>query len=264
MRSGLIAQKMGMTRIFTDSGEHVSVTVLKVDDCQVVDVRTPEKNGYSAVQIGAGAAKAKNVSKPMRGHYARSKVEPKRKLAEFRVSDDAMLNVGDELTAEHFVPGQMVDVAGTSIGKGFAGGMKRHNFKGLEATHGVSISHRSHGSTGNSQDPGKVFKGKKMAGHMGAERVTVQNLSVVRTDADQGLILVCGSVPGHKGSWVEVSDAVKAALPEDAPFPAAVRGGTEPAPEEAPEEAAEAVEAAEAPAEEAQADAADDNDEKKE
>ena len=276
MRSGLIAQKMGMTRVFTDSGEHVSVTVLKVDDCQVVDVRTIEKNGYSAVQLGAGAAKAKNVSKPMRGHYARSKVEPKRKLAEFRVSDDAMLTVGDELTADHFVAGQMVDVAGISIGKGFAGGMKRHNFKGLEATHGVSISHRSHGSTGNSQDPGKVFKGKKMAGHMGAERVTVQNLSVVRTDADQGLILVSGSVPGHKGAWVEISDAVKAALPEDAPFPGGVQGGSEPAADEAPAEAEEAVEAAaeEAPAEEApaeetpaeapEAEGADDNDEKKE
>jgi len=255
----LIAQKMGMTRVFTDSGEHVPVTVLKVDDCQVVDVRTPEKNGYAAVQIGAGAAKAKNVTKPMRGHYARSKVEPKRKLAEFRVSEDAMLNVGDELTADHFVPGQMVDVAGISIGKGFAGGMKRHNFKGLEATHGVSISHRSHGSTGNSQDPGKVFKGKKMAGHMGAERVTVQNLSVVRTDADQGLILLSGSVPGHKGAWVEISDAVKAALPEDAPFPAGVRGGNQPDAEDMP---AEEVTAEETPAE--AADAAADNDEKKE
>jgi len=255
----LIAQKMGMTRVFTDSGEHVPVTVLKVDDCQVVDVRTPEKNGYAAVQIGAGAAKAKNVTKPMRGHYARSKVEPKRRLAEFRVSEDAMLNVGDELTADHFVPGQMVDVAGISIGKGFAGGMKRHNFKGLEATHGVSISHRSHGSTGNSQDPGKVFKGKKMAGHMGAERVTVQNLSVVRTDADQGLILLSGSVPGHKGAWVEISDAVKAALPEDAPFPAGVRGGNQPDAEDMP---AEEVAAEETPAE--AADAAADNDEKKE
>ena len=259
MRSGLIAQKMGMTRVFTDSGEHVPVTVLKVDDCQVVDVRTPEKNGYAAVQIGAGSAKAKNVTKPMRGHYARSKVEPKRRLAEFRVSEDAMLNVGDELTADHFVPGQMVDVAGISIGKGFAGGMKRHNFKGLEATHGVSISHRSHGSTGNSQDPGKVFKGKKMAGHMGAERVTVQNLSVVRTDADQGLILLSGSVPGHKGAWVEISDAVKAALPEDAPFPAGVRGGNQPDAEDMP---AEEVTAEETPAE--AADAAADNDEKKE
>lgn len=227
MRSGLIAQKLGMTRIFTDGGEHVAVTVLKVDDCQVVDVRTRDKNGYAAVQIGAGTAKVKGIPKPMRGHYARSKVAPKRKLAEFRVSDDAMLKIGDEITAEHFVPGQMVDIAGISIGKGFAGGMKRHNFRGLEATHGVSISHRSHGSTGNSQDPGKVFKGKKMAGHMGAERVTVQNLSVVRTDVDEGLILVRGSVPGHKGAWVEVSDAVKVPRPEDAPFPAGVRSEDE-------------------------------------
>ena len=263
MRSGLIAQKMGMTRVFTDGGEHVSVTVLKVDDCQVVDVRTADKNGYAAVQLGAGAAKAKNTSKPMRGHFARSKVEPKRKLVEFRVSEDAMLNVGDELTAGHFVAGQRVDVAGISIGKGFAGGMKRHNFKGLEATHGVSISHRSHGSTGNSQDPGKVFKGKKMAGHMGAERVTVQNLAVVRTDAEQGLILVSGSVPGHKGAWVQVSDAIKAALPEDAPFPAGIRGGAASAEADAPVE--EATE--EAPAEEAAAaapDVAEETDEKKE
>ena len=263
MRSGLIAQKLGMTRVFTEDGEHVSVTVLKIDDCQVVDVRTPEKNGYAAVQIGAGTAKVKNVTKPMRGHYARSKVEPKRKLAEFRVSEDAMLNVGDELTADHFVIGQMVDIAGTSIGKGFAGGMKRHNFRGLEATHGVSISHRSHGSTGNSQDPGKVFKGKKMAGHMGAERVTVQNLSIIRTDVDQGLILVRGSVPGHKGCWVEISDAVKASLPEDVPFPAGVRGGSEPAAEEEPAEViAEEAVAEDAPVE--SPDAAEDNDEKKE
>jgi large subunit ribosomal protein L3 len=260
MRSGLIAKKMGMTRVFTDSGEHVPVTVLKVEDCQVVDVRTDDKNGYCAIQVGAGAAKAKNVSKPMRGHYARAKVEPKRRLAEFRVAEDAMLNVGDEITANHFVEGQQVDVAGTSIGKGFAGGMKRHNFKGLEASHGVSISHRSHGSTGNSQDPGKVFKGKKMAGHMGAERVTVQNLSIVRTDAEQGLILVSGSVPGHKGAWVEICDAVKSPRPDDAPFPAGLRAGAE---EPAEEEAADA----EAPAEEAApeaADAATDNDEKKE
>ncbi|PPR09619.1 MAG: 50S ribosomal protein L3 [Alphaproteobacteria bacterium MarineAlpha11_Bin1] len=234
MRSGLIAQKMGMTRIFTDGGVHVPVTVLKVEDCQVVDVRTSSKNGYTAVQLGVGTAKAKNISKPMRGHYARSKVAPKRKLSEFRVSEDAMLSVGDELTAGHFVPGQMVDVAGTTIGKGFAGGMKRHNFKGLEATHGVSISHRSHGSTGNSQDPGKVFKGKKMAGHMGAERVTVQNLAVVRTDVEQGLIMVSGSVPGHKGAWVEVSDSIKSILPEGVPFPAGVRSVVKTATAEAP------------------------------
>ena len=251
MRSGLIAQKLGMTRVFTDSGEHVSVTVLKVDDCQVVDVRTEEKNGYTAVQVGAGTAKAKNVSKPMRGYFARAKVEPKRQLVEFRVSEDAMLNVGDEFTADHFVAGQMVDVAGISIGKGFAGAMKRHNFGGLEATHGVSISHRSHGSTGNSQDPGKVFKGKKMAGHMGAERVTVQNLSVVRTDSDQGLIMLSGSVPGHKGSWVEIFDAVKSDMPEDVPFPAGLRGGAAPQEEEAATE--------EAPAEEVAAEAAADD-----
>ncbi|MEC7463334.1 MAG: 50S ribosomal protein L3 [Pseudomonadota bacterium] len=256
MRSGLIAQKMGMTRIFTDGGEHVPVTVLKVDDCQVIDVRTPEKNGYAAVQVGAGAAKTKNVSKPMRGHYARSKVVPKRKLAEFRISEDAMLNIGDELTVEHFVPGQMVDIAGISIGKGFAGGMKRHNFRGLEATHGVSISHRSHGSTGNSQDPGKVFKGKKMAGQMGAERVTVQNLSVVRTDAEEGLILVKGSVPGHTGAWVAVSDAVKMPRPENAPFPAGTRRSDVLELDE--------VSVEEPPIENASTDGAEDNDERKE
>ena len=256
MRSGLIAQKMGMTRIFTDGGEHVPVTVLKVDDCQVIDVRTPEKNGYAAVQVGAGAAKTKNVSKPMRGHYARSKVVPKRKLAEFRISEDAMLNIGDELTVEHFVPGQMVDIAGISIGKGFAGGMKRHNFRGLEATHGVSISHRSHGSTGNSQDPGKVFKGKKMAGQMGSERVTVQNLSVVRTDADEGLILVKGSVPGHTGAWVAVSDAVKMPRPENAPFPAGTRRSDVLELDE--------VSVEEPPIENASTDGAEDNDERKE
>lgn len=257
MRSGLVAQKLGMTRVFTDGGEHVPVTVLKVDNCQVVDVRTVDKNGYFAVQVGSGNAKTKNVSKPMRGHYAKAKVEPKRRLVEFRVSEDAMLNVGDEITVDHFVAGQTVDVAGTSIGKGFAGAMKRHNFGGLEASHGVSISHRSHGSTGNSQDPGKVFKGKKMAGHMGDERVTVQNLSIVRTDPEQGLLLVSGAVPGHKGGWVEVFDAVKTARPEDAPFPAGLRGGA--AADESDEEAAPADDAApEAP------EAAGDNDEKKE
>ncbi|MEC7489157.1 MAG: 50S ribosomal protein L3 [Pseudomonadota bacterium] len=223
MRSGLVVQKLGMTRVFAESGEHVSVTVLRVDGCQVVDIRTDKKDGYNAVQIGAGVARVKNVSKPMRGHFARAKVEPKRKLVEFRVTEDAMLTIGDEITASHFVPGQLVDVAGTSVGKGFAGAMKRHNFAGLEASHGVSISHRSHGSTGNSQDPGKVFKGKKMAGHMGAERVTIQNLCIVSTDVEQGLIFVGGSVPGHKGAWVEISDAVKAIVPEEAPFPAGIR-----------------------------------------
>ena len=258
MRSGLLAKKLGMTRVFTDGGEHVPVTVLQVDGCQVVDIRTAEKNGYFAVQLGAGSVKTKNVSKPMRGHYAKAKVEPKRRLVEFRVSEDAMLNVGDEITVEHFVPGQKIDIAGTSIGKGFAGGMKRHNFAGLEASHGVSISHRSHGSTGNSQDPGKVFKGKKMAGHMGAERVTVQNLSVIRTDLEQGLILVSGAVPGHKGGWLELYDAVKTALPEDVPFPAALRGGNAPAAEEEVAPAADFAEAA------ADAPEAGDNAEKKE
>ena len=224
MRSGLIARKAGMTRVFSDDGRHVPVTVLEVDSCQVVDVRRRDSHGYAAVQIGAGRAKAKNVSKPMRGHFARARVEPKRVLAEFRVDDEALLEVGAELTAGHFVPGQFVDVAGVSIGKGFAGGMKRHNFRGLEASHGVSISHRSHGSTGNAQDPGKVFKGKKMAGHLGARRATVQNLEVVRADAGQGVILVRGSVPGHDGAWVEVFDARKRPLPDGVPFPAGLRG----------------------------------------
>ena len=223
MRSGLLAQKVGMTRVFDDSGQHVPVTVLRVESCQVVSVRTFETDGYFSVQLGAGDAKAKNVSKPLRGHFARYKVKPKKRLAEFRVSEETMLNVGDELTVEHFVAGQTVDVSGLSIGKGFAGGMKRHNFSGLEASHGVSVSHRSHGSTGNSQDPGKVFKGKKMAGHMGAERVTIQNLSIVRTEPEKGLILVSGSVPGHKGAWLAVSDAIKGAVPDNAPFPAGLR-----------------------------------------
>ncbi|MBO6563013.1 MAG: 50S ribosomal protein L3 [Nisaea sp.] len=240
MRSGVIAQKMGMTRVFTETGDHVPVTVLKMDNCQVVGVRTEETDGYTAVQLGVGAAKVKRVSKPMRGHFAKAKVEPKRKLAEFRVSPDALLEVGAEITADHFVAGQKVDVVGTSIGKGFAGAMKRHNFGGLRASHGVSISHRSHGSTGNSQDPGRVWKGKKMAGHLGDERVTTQNLEVVQLDADRGLILVKGSVPGAKGGWVLISDAVKAKLPENLPFPGAVR---------TPAAAAEAEVAAEAPSE---------------
>jgi large subunit ribosomal protein L3 len=258
MRSGLLAKKLGMTRVFTDGGEHVPVTVLQVDGCQVVDIRTADKNGYFAVQVGAGTAKTKNVSKPMRGHYAKAKVEPKRRLVEFRVSEDAMLNVGDEITVDHFVAGQKIDVAGTTIGKGFAGGMKRHNFAGLEASHGVSVSHRSHGSTGNNQDPGKVFKGKRMAGHMGAERVTVQNLSVIRTDPEQGLILVSGAVPGHKGGWVEVIDAVKTALPEGVPFPAGLRSGDAPA---AGEEVAGGVDVVDAMTD---APEAGDNDDKKE
>ncbi len=235
MRSGLIAQKVGMTRVFTDDGEAIPVTVLKVDDCRVVAQRTRERDGYTAVQLGAGKAKVKRMSKPLRGHFARAKVEPARKLAEFRVSEENLLEVGAELTADHFVPGQFVDVTGISIGKGFAGAMKRWNFGGLRASHGVSISHRSHGSTGQCQDPGKVFKGKKMAGHMGARRVTTQNLKVISTDAERGLILVRGAVPGAKGSWVFIRDAVKKPLPENAPLPGAVRsaGGAAPAAEAA-------------------------------
>ena len=223
MRSGLIAQKVGMTRIFTADGAHVPVTVLKVDTCQVVSTRSVEKDGYTAVQIGVGSAKVKNVAKAQRATYAAAKVEPKKKLAEFRVTPENILEVGVELSVEHFISGQFVDITGTTIGKGFAGGMKRHNFRGLEATHGVSVSHRSHGSTGQRQDPGKVFKGKKMAGHMGDVQVTTQNLKVVCTDAERGLILIKGSVPGAEGSWVLVKDAVKRKLPEGVPFPAAVK-----------------------------------------
>lgn len=225
MRSGLIAKKLGMTRVYAESGEQIPVTVLKVDNLQVVAQRTEDKHGYSAVQLGAGLAKVKNTTKPMRGHFAAAKVEPKRKLAEFRVTADNLIDVGAELSAEHFVAGQKVDVTGTSIGKGFAGAMKRHNFGGLRASHGVSVSHRSHGSTGQCQDPGKVFKGKKMAGHMGATRVTTQNLEVVRTDADRGLLLVKGAVPGSKGSWILVRDAGKQPLPDNVPTPAAIKGG---------------------------------------
>jgi large subunit ribosomal protein L3 len=211
MRSGVIAQKVGMTRVYNDAGEHVPVTVLRMDGCQVVAQRTVEKNGYTAVQLGAGQAKVKNTSKAMRGNFAVANVEPKAKLAEFRVSEDNLLDIGTELKAGHFSAGQLVDVTGTTIGKGFAGAMKRHGFGGLRATHGVSVSHRSHGSTGSRQDPGKVFKNKKMAGHMGQTRVTTQNLEVVSTDEDRGLILVKGAVPGSKGSWIIVRDAVKSA-----------------------------------------------------
>jgi large subunit ribosomal protein L3 len=227
MRTGLLAQKMGMTRIFAADGNHVPVTVLKVDNCQVVAVRTDEANGYNAVQLGVGKAKVKNVSKAQRGHFAKAKVEPKRKLAEFRVSKENLLEVGAELSAAHFVTGQFVDVVGTTIGKGFAGSMKRWNFGGLRATHGVSVSHRSHGSTGNRQDPGRTFPGKKMAGHLGVERVTQQNLKIVETDVEQGLIYVHGAVPGHEGSYVLVKDAVKRALPKEAPKPAALKGKAE-------------------------------------
>ncbi len=227
MRSGLIAQKVGMTRIFTEDGTHVPVTVLKVDTCKVVSTRSEDKDGYTAVQLGAGLAKVKNVSKAQRAQFANAKVEPAKKLVEFRVSPDAMLEIGTELSASHFVAGQYVDVTGTTIGKGFAGGMKRHNFRGLEATHGVSVSHRSHGSTGQRQDPGKVFKGKKMAGHMGDVQVTTQSLTVVSTDADRGLILVKGAVPGAEGGWVLVRDAVKRKLPDGVPFPAGVKAAAE-------------------------------------
>ncbi|WP_020178163.1 50S ribosomal protein L3 [Methylopila sp. M107] len=219
MRSGLIAQKLGMTRVFTDAGEHVPVTVLKVDQCQVVGHRTADLNGYVALQLGAGSRKPKNVNRSERGNFAKVEVEPKRKLVEFRVSDDAVIPVGAELTADHFLVGQRVDVTGTSTGKGFAGAMKRWNFGGLRATHGVSVSHRSHGSTGGRQDPGKVFKNKKMAGHLGDERVTTQNLKVVQTDPERGLILVEGAVPGVKGGWILVRDAVKTKLPEGLPMP---------------------------------------------
>ncbi|HER26954.1 MAG TPA: 50S ribosomal protein L3 [Rhodospirillales bacterium] len=237
MRTGLIAQKLGMSRVFADDGRHIPVTVLKVDNCQVIAQRTQEKDGYTAVQLGIGTAKVKRMSKALRGHFAKSKVEPKQQVAEFRVSADALIDVGARLSVEHFISGQIVDVAGTSQGKGFAGAMKRHNFSGLRATHGISISHRSHGSTGQCQDPGKVFKGKKMAGHMGDVRVTTQNLEVVSTDTQRGLILVRGAVPGSKGGYVYISDAVKVAAPEGLPFPAALIGDDAPA-EDAPVEAA--------------------------
>ncbi len=223
MRSGVIAQKVGMTRVFTDAGEHVPVTVLKLDQCQVVAHRTVESNGYTAMQVGVGRAKVKNVSRAERGRFAVAKVEPKSKLAEFRVGPDRLIPVGSEITADHFVPGQFVDVTGVTIGKGFAGGMKRWNFSGLRASHGVSVSHRSIGSTGGRQDPGKTFKNKKMPGHLGTERVTTQNLRVVQTDVDRGLILVEGAVPGVAGGWIMVRDAVKRPLPKDAPLPGRFR-----------------------------------------
>lgn len=234
MRTGVIARKLGMTRIFTEAGNHVPVTVLAVENCQVVAVRTPEKDGYRALQLGVGAAKVKNVSKPQRGHFARAQVEPKAWLAEFRVSEDALVEIGAEITVAHFVPGQRVDVVGTSIGKGFAGAMKRHNFGGLRASHGVSVSHRSHGSTGQRQSPGKTFKNKKMAGHLGAERVTVQSLEVVSADAERGVLLLKGAVPGSKGGYVLVKDAVKRKAPDGLPFPAALREAPQAAAAESP------------------------------
>jgi large subunit ribosomal protein L3 len=235
MRSGVIAQKVGMTRLFTEAGEHVPVTVLRLAQCQVIAHRSKEKDGYVALQLGAGTRKVKNVSKAERGRFAVAKVEPKRKLAEFRVSDDGLIPVGAEITADHFVVGQFVDVTGTSTGKGFAGGMKRWNFAGLRASHGVSVSHRSIGSTGGRQDPGRTFKNKKMPGQLGVERVTTLNLRVMQTDVERGLILIEGAVPGVKGGWITVRDAVKKALPKEAPKPGKFK---------APAEAAPAAEAA--------------------
>jgi len=234
MRTGLIAKKLGMTRMFKDDGTHIPVTVLHLDEVQVVDIRTQERDGYTAVQLGWGTAKVKNVSQPNKGHYARVKVEPKKKLREFRVAPDALLESGQTLTAAHFVPGQKVDVCGVTKGKGFAGGMKRWNFRGLEASHGVSVSHRSHGSTGNRQDPGKTFKNKKMAGHLGQERVTTLNVEIAAVDAERGLVMVRGAVPGSKGMFVSIRDAVKKARPADAPYPASIRAVAEPAAEAAP------------------------------
>src|ERR1700749_3018372 len=223
MRSGVLAQKVGMTRLFTEAGEHVPVTVLRLGNCQVVAHRTKEKNGYVALQLGAGARKVQSTTRADRGNFAIAKVEPKRKLAEFRVDADAVIPVGAEITADHFLVGQYVDVTGTSTGKGWAGGMKRWNFGGLRASHGVSVSHRSIGSTGGRQDPGKTFKNKKMSGHLGVDRVTTLNLKVMQTDVERGLILVEGAVPGTKGGWIYVRDAVKKALPKDVPQPGKFR-----------------------------------------
>ena len=237
MRTGLIARKEGMTRVFDEQGRQVPVTVLKIDNVQVVAVRSEATDGYNAVQLGAGQAKVKNVSKANRGHFAKAKVEPKAKLAEFRVSKENLLEVGAELAPTHFVSGQYVDVAGITKGKGFAGAMKRWNFGGLRATHGVSVSHRSHGSTGQRQDPGRVFKGKKMAGHLGVERITTQNLKVVGHDLEDNLLLVSGNVPGVDGAWVLVYDAMKKELPKDAPKPAGLKSSAKaaaPAAAEAP------------------------------
>jgi len=242
MRTGLIAKKVGMTRLFDDAGQHVPVTVLSLDGCQVVGQRTADKDGYVALRLGAGAKKVKNTTKAERGVFAKAEVEPKRIVTEFRVSEDNLIDVGAELTADHFVAGQKVDIQGTTIGKGFAGAMKRWNFGGLRATHGVSVSHRSHGSTGNRQDPGRVFKGKKMAGHYGTETVTTQNLTIVRVDAERGLILVKGAVPGAEGSYVKISDAVKRARPADAPLPGAFRKAGDDKPVKEDAAPAEAVE----------------------
>jgi len=256
LRTGVIAKKLGMTRLFLDDGRQVPVTVLHVDNLQVVAQRTTERDGYVAVQLGAGNAKAKRVSAPMRGHFAKANVAPKRKIAEFRVAEENLISVGEEITADHYFAGQYVDIAGTTIGKGFAGVMKRHNFGGGRKTHGNSLSHRSHGSTGQCQDPGKVFKGKKMAGHLGDVRVTTLNLQVVRTDSDRGLIMVKGSVPGSKGGWVTIKDAIKKALPENIIYPAALKSAADEArrlAEEAAAAAAAEEEAARLAAQEAEA-----------
>ena len=252
MRTGVIAKKVGMTRLFQEDGRHVPVTVLALEDCQVVSVRTDDKDGYTALQVGSGEAKQKNVNKPQREHFAKANVPMKRKVAEFRVSEDALVEVGSTIAASHFVAGQMVDVTGHTQGKGFAGAMKRWGFGGMRATHGVSISHRAHGSTGQRQDPGRVFKNKKMAGHMGDRQRTQQNLEIVQTDAERGLLFVKGSVPGHKGAWLLVKDAVKVARHPEAPYPASVKSAANsnnqasaetPAEEAAAPEATEATEA---------------------
>lgn len=227
MRTGVIAKKLGMSRHYTSEGNAVAVTLLKLDSCQVVAVRTEEKDGYNAVQLGAFNSKAKNTSKALKGHFAKAKVEPKREVAEFRVAKNALLTPGDELSVNHYVPGQAVDVIAVSKGKGFAGAMKRWNFRGLEASHGVSVTHRSHGSTGNRQDPGKVFKGKKMAGHLGVENKTIQNLVVLAVDTENQIVVVKGAVPGAKEGYVYITDAVKRARPATAPFPAGLKGGNE-------------------------------------
>lgn len=222
MRTGLIAEKLGMTRVLTEQGEHIPVTLLKLDHCQVTDVKTKEKHGYTAVQVGIGRAKIKHISKALRGRYAQTKIEPKKKIVEFEVSEDALLVVGDKISVEHFVPGQYVDVTGITKGKGFAGVMKRHGFGGLRASHGVSITHRSHGSTGQRQDPGRVFKNKKMAGHLGSEKITTQNLKIFLTDSEKGLIVIYGNIPGAKGAYVMIRDAIKKKRPDNAPYPGAI------------------------------------------
>jgi large subunit ribosomal protein L3 len=244
MRTGVIAKKVGMTRLFQADGRHVPVTVLQLDGVQVIGRREQDRDGYTAVQLGAGTAKAKNVAKPQRAAFGKAEVEPKAQVAEFRVAEDALLDIGATISADHFVAGQMVDVSGVTQGKGFAGAMKRWNFGGLRATHGVSVSHRSHGSTGNRQDPGRVFKNKKMAGHMGARNRTQQNLEIVRTDPIRGLLFVKGSVPGHKGSWLTVADAIKLPRNDTAPYPAGLVSTDQPIDESALPEAGLVDEAA--------------------